>query len=194
MPMTPNRKPSIVSDRRQSIMGPARVVKSTGVHVDPDVAYIDHGKRNPALPTYTQPETREDLGVCPVKNEGERYFDNRMDQQEHEAEQARRPRGRPKKASIPGRQGFQISDPEPAPAYVALPIETAPPIPPRQASGEWNRYPVADMKDGDFFFIPKGGAREMAQVRALAHRLKKVVKIRGKFTHNGTIGVGVWKV
>lgn len=184
MPVTPNRKPSIVSDRRQSILGPERVVKSTGVHVDPDIAFIDHGK--PPEPKY--------LGVMPTKNEGERYFDNRMDQQAHEAEQARRPRGRPQKVRIPGRQGFQISDPEPAPAYVALPIETAPPIPPRQASGEWNRYPVADMKDGDFFFIPKGGAREMAQVRALAHRLKKVVKIRGKFTHNGTIGVGVWKV
>lgn len=187
MPVTPNRKPSVVSDRRQSILGEERVIQSTGIHVDPDENYMDHRKPQTLATAVTDciagalknPETiaawerardkavadlgppYEDLGICPIKNEGERYFESRMEQQAHEA-------------------------------AAAIKIEPAPPIPSRFAPKQGSPYPITQMKPGDFIFIPSGDKATAVHVRSFATKFGIKVTVRRKFLHKGSLGVGVW--
>lgn len=149
MPMFPNRKPSVVSDRRQSIVGPEKP-KSTGIHVDPDKAFMDHDKRTPGTPTYDPPEDPPEF--------------RRM---EHEA---------------------RLDDIR----KLAVVIEPAPPIPPRNPPPKGSPYPLAKMKAGDFFFIPGGDKSTAVHVRTAALKFGVKVTIRRKFMHQGRLGVGVW--
>ena len=188
-----SKKASIVSDRRQSIVGAERViedengrvkrgpgrprkVQSVGVNGDPDGNQADYKLVNIQNPH---------LGVMPIRNEGERYYRSLQEQE----------------AGVALKTEFHPGSLETTDIDIDLPVPeiTVEPGPPIPAKGGYNtaefKYPIRLLlKSNDFFFIPGGTSKaDQKSITSRCRYLGFKVITRKNFEYKGRVGLGVWR-